>query len=1404
MVTGVSVLSAIAASVLMTATAPPRAVVAPPSLAETAPAEEDLVLQMLAGRSVLADGLPAISRDGAVFLPLGELSRALDFAIRVEQSRAQGWVISTERRFDLDLQTGKLQVGAKTIAVEPTAAFARSDDIYVRSDVLEQWLPVRLTLNRKVEALEVAGTEQLPFEARLEREQRGRRLGGRASELVLPYEKTPYRLFSPPAFDIDALLASGPSKPSHYQARVSGDLAFMTARLFVIGDAHKDVSSVRFDLSRFSSTGIGPLKVRELDFGDVYTPALPNGERSTSGRGFAFSNLAPGDASANGRIDFRGELRDGWQAELYQNGLLVGSQTQPVNGQYLFQNILLQHGRNRFRIVLYGPHGETQVVERTEDSAVSLRPGQIRYSFGLISADKPLFDAGAGDPLALSAVQERGKLQAAGFLEYGLGGGMSASVHVGQRPTGTHEVTLAGAGLQGSFAGASLRFDATRASDGSAAGTLSMLGEAFGVNYALERSQYSGGFRDDSRNLQNDPLSSATTLRANVLLSAYGLSAPVSFDLQDRHRQAGGDDITGAVRTSVGYGNLLFSGGLLYQSSATPGAGSRSFIVETGVGGQVFGGLGRALMDYAISPTGEFRDVNVSWDRYLGNAMSFRAEYDKALTDTRSTRIQAALTRHFQRFDVTASGGYDSSQHGAVFGLRLSTSLGWTGHGYVPAPPGLASGGAAAVEVYQDLNSNGKKDPGEPGLAGVAVVGGGDYQVKTDASGWAYTRSLGQGHRTAVAIDPGTIEDPSLRPDRTGATIEPRPGRRHMIRIGVVRTADVESSVVIAGPPDRSVSNVEVELAAEDGRIGASARSDFDGGLLFQGVPPGRWTVRVKPEQAQALGLTLLDAPVVTVSPEKDLITLPTLKLRKTPLGGGGGAAASLEQGRFVLRGVKLQRGKIRPPGRIDRLWRPLIGRTTSLPDLRRLAAEIEGAYSKAGYPFIAAVIPPQTVDGGMVTIRIVEGRVSELTVLGRDVTARRQASAVFNSLVDREPLSVATVEESYEAAKAVPGLAVSGSIRKGTKPGGIELVVQAQRVGSDVYANVNNFYPKAVGPWGVLVGGDYNGGSDFGDRVSVQAYSAANYDAQHLLRLSYSRGVTPWGTTVAAAYVIARAHPMGSFSALNLATRVDSGSLEIDQPLIHRATFSATAAARLESTDQTSAVFTNVGLSTDRLRIASLRLDGAYRWFGIEGGFGLEGRKGLAFAGASRPSSTMLSRPEADPQAFEVKANFSAARALPFGLSIRWRVEGQWSDASLPAPEEYTVGALTIGRGYEAGAFYGDEAVASALELHGPSWRVLGPISVEPYAFNDTVGVWNREAGAPNDRWIVSAGAGLKFTLLRGVQLNAVYAAPIDTGHGAPPPHVLVNLTAAVGDAAQGVQDAYRLLSRFRVGGGR
>ena len=496
---------------------------------------------------------------------------------------------------------------------------------------------------------------------------------------------------------------------------------------------------------------------------------------------------------------------------------------------------------------------------------------------------------------------------------------------------------------------------------------------------------------------------------------------------------------------------------------------------------------------------------------------------------------------------------------------------------------------------------------------------------------------------------------------------------------------------------------------------------------------------------------------------------------------------------RFVLIDAVFDGAKTLSAATLAGAWTPFKGKSISIADLSGIALRAEAIYADHGYPFVAVVVTPQQVDDGRVRFKVVEGRISDLKVLGGDPVARRQAAAAFTPLINRQPLSSAALEGAYQRAKDVPGLTIAGSLRRGATTGGMDLVLQARRRAWTTYVNVNNYYPDTVGPWGVLVGADHAGASRYGDETSLQFYRSVSGGDQTVARASHRQTINAMGTTVSVMALGGWAHPAGDVEQLNLATKVYAGRLSVSQPLIGRLSESLLATAALDVNNQTTKVFSTVGLTDDRLRIVSLDLSGELRSRnGARLGFQLEGRKGLSLLGATHTADALNSRLGANPQALVGKLTVEGETPLFSRVRLVGRVEGQIADGPLTAPEQYQVGDLTLGRGYQPGAAVGDRIVGGSTELRVGPYRGLRKVTFQPYVFGDAVRLWTLTPGAQSSRTLTSVGVGVRLQAQGRMSVDLAYAkaltAPLGLGEPTPSGRFLINVTMGLNDAFKAI----------------
>jgi hypothetical protein len=185
---------------------------------------------------------------------------------------------------------------------------------------------------------------------------------------------------------------------------------------------------------------------------------------------------------------------------------------------------------------------------------------------------------------------------------------------------------------------------------------------------------------------------------------------------------------------------------------------------------------------------------------------------------------------------------------------------------------------SAKGEVFEDLNANGVRDPGEPAMAG-AVMRRGTESVVTDRAGRFrfYSKSDSPVRLDETSLPVGVIASPAVPgpPQRPGA-----------LEFRVIPTTQVDVRIVPTADSAGRVPHVDlngISLQAFDSLGNAwSARTDASGLGRFYALPPGRYRVQVDVSGLRE-PVRVGPAPVFTVEPNHP-VPVQTVPLLPRPI----------------------------------------------------------------------------------------------------------------------------------------------------------------------------------------------------------------------------------------------------------------------------------------------------------------------------------------------------------------------------------------------------------------------------------------------------------------------------------------------------------------------------------------
>ncbi len=474
------------------------------------------------------------------------------------------------------------------------------------------------------------------------------------------------------------------------------------------------------------------------------------------------------------------------------------------------------------------------------------------------------------------------------------------------------------------------------------------------------------------------------------------------------------------------------------------------------------------------------------------------------------------------------------------------------------------------------------------------------------------------------------------------------------------------------------------------GAESASAQQVPDAGQQIQQIPQPPMVEKPAPDM-------LIDKPVIPVEAD---IAGP--KVSVNSLRVSGGTLFSEEQ---LIAATD---------------FRP--GSELNLSDLRNLAARITRYYNDRGYFLAQAYLPAQDIQGGVVTISVIEGRYGAINLRNQSRLKDNVAHGVLAGLDSGDIVESAPLERRLLLLSDIPGVGVRSTLAPGSAVGTSDLIVDIvpgrSVTGSIEADNAGNRY---TGPY--RLGGSvyFNNLTGNGDVASVRVL-ASN------LGLLYGRAsyqTLLGNASVGVAYARVNYELGREFKSLDADGSADIFSLFGSYPLIRSRNtnlyaLGAVEARYLEDRIGITSTITNRNIHSATAGFRGDQRDaigpGGWSTFSVAATWGkldIETPEARAVDSASSRRNGQYG-----------KLQFSAAhlQQLIGPLSLYGAIRGQVASKNLDSSEQMALGGAYAVRAYPEGEAYGDQGYVANMEarLLLPDFSDSMPGSIQLVGFVD------------------------------------------------------------------------------------
>lgn len=468
------------------------------------------------------------------------------------------------------------------------------------------------------------------------------------------------------------------------------------------------------------------------------------------------------------------------------------------------------------------------------------------------------------------------------------------------------------------------------------------------------------------------------------------------------------------------------------------------------------------------------------------------------------------------------------------------------------------------------------------------------------------------------------------------------------------------------------------------------------------------------------------------------------------------------DQSTVDITGFTFNNSSILTKEELESITKNYIGKISSIEDLKNVINDINALYAKKGYITARAFLPPQTVNNGLIEIKLVEGHIGEITVEGNKHTRKNYILGKI-SQKPGDLFKLQALEQNILKFNRNNDVKLRANLKPGAEFGTTDI----QLVANDPFPFhlVPTFDNTGRDTVGILRGG-----------VAVAADSLLGYRDQ--LTMGYSRAkstdvaygsysfpISNYGTRIGTTFAFSQIKiSSGPFKDFNIGGNSFNYNGYISQQIISTPRFDLSADFGFDS-KKTSTFWDNITLFRTCVRDISLGInfqerDKTGRWM-TRSAF----TQGFDLLHGTAPF-------------FKYEGNLTRIQNLGHGIIAIFRSAAQLTPDRLLPIEQFQLGGSGTVRGYSEGFLIGDNGYFTSLEFRLPLPflpKKIGKLTVreriQGVVFVDHGGVFIHHAiggdgairSANHQNYLTSVGLGLRGSITKYISGRADWGFGLD-----------------------------------------
>jgi hemolysin activation/secretion protein len=477
-------------------------------------------------------------------------------------------------------------------------------------------------------------------------------------------------------------------------------------------------------------------------------------------------------------------------------------------------------------------------------------------------------------------------------------------------------------------------------------------------------------------------------------------------------------------------------------------------------------------------------------------------------------------------------------------------------------------------------------------------------------------------------------------------------------------------------------------------------------------------------------------------------------------------APAGAENINFNFGGVVFDGLSVYDYDQIAPIFEDMIGTEISLADAYAVANRVTLKYRNDGYVLTQVVVPPQTIDNGIIQLQVVEGYIDNIIIQGGELTKTelKLVQDYASQIAQGGALNVTELERNLLLVNDLPGLSARSVISPSpTTPGAADITIIPERDIYEAIVGINNHGSRFLGPVQLTGVGIVNSAFGLNERITAQLVAAPDAGMELAFgSLTYDQPIGRYGTILTVSGSATETDPGYTLSQFDVEGKSRSFTVQAKHPILRSRNTNISARALFDYRNVESR--NNIETTRkDYIRAvrAGLQADFLDRIFGVAvNSLDLQISQGVKVMNASEEGDANMTRAAGDPQFTKANLRVQRLQRLTDRFNLVLEGRAQLSNNPLLSSEEFGLGGINTVRGYDPSEVVGDDGIAGKAELQ---WNSENR-DLQLFGFLDSGTVWNQDAtsSATERDSLTSTGGGVRLDMTMDINAEALVAFPL------------------------------------------